>query len=253
MAKEKKIGIKYYLNDNLKPTIKGDTVLFPLYIRITYNGEVTRIKAIDFFKRPILLDEGNEVDNEVSNLLKDDRNLYLKTYLERNLLEKVIRLEIKLNQSNFTLNGLGDRLKYYSNSLFTRTEFDASSSLESFLGDHLTYNEFISTVLNYDDPIDLFLYSNDRIENFNEIIPNDTKQALITMILTREFDENLTIYDWIMKNKRINFITFLDGFGKRKIDKKSKDVLSKLDFKLSDKHYYLSTIDKKVSSLFMIE
>lgn len=256
MAKEKKIGIKYYLNDKLKPTIKKDSILFPLYIRITYNGEVTRIKVNDSLGDPILLEYGasdETIDKYIE--LSNKNQGYSQIYLNRDLIKEIIRLEIKANGENFYLSGLTDRLSFYDDVLFQRI-IDKYNELEIFLRDYLTYNQYelIGTI--YTSPTSLYYYAKSKINNIEDILPKKIKQTLIALTLLHFFDNEFTLYDWVGTSKKNKFISFLDALSIEKLgaekleDKSLKETLNNLSFLSSQKDMYIIAIEDVVKEDF---
>jgi hypothetical protein len=126
MAKQKKIGIKYFLNKKLKSICKGETIFHPLYVRVHFNGENTNFpiwfpaiqeyfeankiaEKIHFdtigyldecdFERFLVRSESKEVNKEVSQL--------------ESQIEEAIRFEYSMLGDKSSLKGFKERFNQY--------------------------------------------------------------------------------------------------------------------------------------------
>jgi len=111
MAKEKKISLKYYINNRVKPMVINGEDCFPLYVQISYNRKTTQVKVTKPYRledaiylNPAKFDSDEKIENALAILNEDNPYYNLK------IIEKLIRHEIRLAGEDYTLKGFGNRV-----------------------------------------------------------------------------------------------------------------------------------------------
>jgi hypothetical protein len=126
MAKEKKIGIKYFLNKKLKPIQGSAFLMYPLYVRIHFNGENTTfpiwfpsiedyMMKSDYFGE-IFFEQIGYLDEEAFGLIievHDVEEVRKEIKSIEKKLEKAIRFEYSILGDKFTLKGFKNRFDVY--------------------------------------------------------------------------------------------------------------------------------------------
>lgn len=111
--KQKKVTFKLFLNKSLTPQ---NEVYYPVYFRITYNRQNTKIpdvlindhtlywsdEDLDAFERGFYSDK----TREVVDLVKESMHFY----------EDIIRYEAKKNSEDYSVIGLAERARFYRQS-----------------------------------------------------------------------------------------------------------------------------------------
>ncbi len=104
--KEKKITVKFFLNQTLEPaTGERGKKLYPLYIQVTYNRKNTQFKS----RYSLFYKNLKEVPTEL-------------TAFEEKLLTNIIRYEAKGNEEGYELKGLKRKYDVYSLSVYQALE-----------------------------------------------------------------------------------------------------------------------------------
>ncbi|MEQ8706819.1 MAG: hypothetical protein RIC19_23000 [Phaeodactylibacter sp.] len=118
MAKEKKIGIRFYLNDRLKPKMIAGKETFPVYCQITFNRKNIQCNVPLIYKGGTLTKQEFLQATELATLPEVANQLQLFEDKAR----KVIRIEYKHYKDRFTLKGFADDLYHYDSPLFVLLE-----------------------------------------------------------------------------------------------------------------------------------
>lgn len=125
--KEKKITIKHFLNEDLKPKSDGK---YPLYVKVVYDNNNLKIRS----ETNLFLSK-----DEFENIEKDDL-LMQKIFEERSRIEEFLRFELKI-YSKFDIAGFSDRYKsqgiliwiicvFYVKHVVLKDVFENSNSIE---------------------------------------------------------------------------------------------------------------------------
>jgi len=176
MGKEKKIGIKHYLNKNLKPVSSNGSERYPVYIQITFDRNNTK------FAHPLsdLFDDGYLTESEFENLFESKHDARIRASVEN--LEKgirnVIRFEEQKLKNRFMLKGFADRFNGYFLSLTWIIEKSLQQLMDDFLKDELSEEEFESVshkLFSFEERY--FMVKRNFIEDLPEVMPDFMRLA----------------------------------------------------------------------------
>lgn len=128
LSKEKKISFKYYL-DTRRPSDVTEG-FYPLYVQVIFNQKNTRLKAvIDHEEEHYWREEDLEkfLENDFTGKYRGEAYEVLNS---QKLIEEIIRYEYSLKGEEYSLRGLGDRLKIYRSNITVNIQRDL---FEAFL------------------------------------------------------------------------------------------------------------------------
>lgn len=136
MAKQKKIGIKYYLNKRLNPSKLGDGDHFPVYVRVIYNRESSQ------FYFPLLYGDGTLNEEKFESFFTNRSNQKINKQIDRfdSLIIDIIRFESSKIGDKYKIKGLSKKISNYYGSIIPEFENHLKKCLES----ELSGNEKIS-------------------------------------------------------------------------------------------------------------
>lgn len=179
----KKVTVKFYLNQDVKGRrLKiGEGVMFPLYVRVTYNRKTTRFPlANNWFPKK----------NEEN--LEDIKEL--KTF--KTIIEKVIAFEVNRVGESYQISGLGDRMKTFSSTLRTGIEGLLNEALSKVMEDKLTFAEY-----NRWQEKTLFNRVVETIKTFELEIPKNLRLLLLSFAALSNAP-GILIYSWLIGEER---------------------------------------------------
>ncbi|NRB50581.1 MAG: hypothetical protein HRU41_23130 [Saprospiraceae bacterium] len=238
-GKEKKISVKFVPNKVSKPLEPKDSKekLFPLYIRVTFDGTSTRFPY--FISLPLaqtlyISDEGNfymvssDEDSTTRRLPKEQIEAETKEYTNR--LKEVIRYEYGVAPlGKYHVKGIFKRFIRYNKKLKDILCEEASEALRAYLEDHLTYRRF-NEMLDYSTknswlyPAPLFsdyyfIHSNPetQLQLTGEITEKIKATAYFYLYEETQLGKNKTfvpsvLFDWIIgKSTNLAFRNFLSN------------------------------------------
>lgn len=140
MVKEKKITIKHFLNEQVRPSGLWipSTEHFPVYTRITYNRKTTNLNLFPEVNQKGL------TNDEFFHFFVERNEPLLKTEIERmeRGIRSVIAYEEKTFGKEFTLKGLSKRLVYYFETIHNLYNRTANKYFAIDLEDHITVTEY---------------------------------------------------------------------------------------------------------------
>lgn len=233
IRKEKKISIKYYLNTKAKPVIDGKTKMYPLYLRITYDRQTTKIKVIPGGgELAVLIDE--KKFNDENPLSSISKNLVYPLYCEPDKIKSLIR-KLNSNSSNdFSLKGFSDVLFHTRFAvLIDATDDDSGIHFKNLIESQLqrklsipdkSIDTIVAKVLDLEDGILFFI---ELFPNIVEQAPSKVRINLLVGILLQLFeshmkgsgvngntiepiDSRLTPYDWFFSGIDSEFKKFVE-------------------------------------------
>ncbi len=216
MVREKKVGIKYYLNKRLKSTLIEDVDLFPVYVSVTYNRSNTQFP---FF----LLNASGGItektfEESIVNRKNKELDLLLKSY--ENNIKNAVRYESKILGEEFTLKGLSKRVYLYENNLLSTIEKYILNQFRIFVSQYLDrksmkkiFNDFHFFVDSY------YMVKNDYIEDLKNVLPY-ALQINITAYIQyiafgsskegkEDIENPIKIKDWLSEQIKDSFRTYL--------------------------------------------
>ncbi len=234
MAKEKKITVKFY------PVLrKGNLGNYIIYCRITYDRKTAKFPIGAYFD---LSENFEEAKIEFNSLIED------KNYTDFNnlklYLESVVRYEIHKYKNNFSIIGIGGRIKKYNIPLSDYLVQEQYKIVSEILKDTLTYNQYMQYYLDTskidkvrDNYTYLLFYFEELKQEYNikliEQIPNNSVFIDLLMVLffvifdthisnqkrIKNFSGLIKIGEWLsnqndVKNK---FNTFLNQYNCNKL------------------------------------
>lgn len=209
MVKKKKVGIKHFLNKQLKPTLDEGKYRFSLYTRITFNRKNTQ------FPSYLPLSIFGLTEEEYTSYFENRKNEgQLKEVEEFNKeVEKIIQFEFEILGDGFSLRNFNDRYSSYHDNLILLANDMVSRKLSDFV------KGLSSDILNEDKKTSIntlltdapFFASNykllsDFIPNLRAMIPNDLALELTALIhlsyarlqMTKEYEPfDVNRIDWL--------------------------------------------------------
>jgi hypothetical protein len=264
MAKEKKIGIKFFLNKKLK-SVKNDGIVFhPLYVRIHFNGQNTNFpvwlpsifayyhKTNDQTRLQVVAD-GDYLDEKgFQELIEDRKDKYVREALEKyeDEFRKIIRFEYKMKGEKFTLKGFHDRyIKYIQlfnpfgeKNLIQRFTIEIKDNnlpvpneVLIFFSDHFV-EKFYQSIGQYTDGEPSHFFSKDLLNK------------MVCYISMKSFSyysgDQYSLFDWITDTKlQEDFLNFLFEV-KNDEHEDSTDIKERFPIKLEDPFVIMGTMKK---------
>lgn len=238
-GKEKKVSVKFVPNKVSKPLeIKeGKEKLFPLYIRVTFDGTSTRFPYFHSLPlaQTIYISDNDEFyvvssneESTIKHLSKEQLEVETQEYMTR--LEEVIRYEYGVVPiGKYHVKGIFKRFIRYNKELKDILSEEASKALRSHLEDHLTYRSFnemvdYSTKSSYLFSSPLFsdyYYIHSNLDNgipiTDEIIKMIKATVYFHLYEAGQSSKSLTsnppvLFDWIIRKSAITgFRKFLSN------------------------------------------
>ena len=212
MAKEKKIGIRYYLNTQLNPQVLKGEDHFPVYVRVVYN----RLNTQFFF--PLLYKASYITAKEFQDFFVDRSNPEINKQIEtfEDELKKIVRFEFKIKGDSFHIRGIADKLFVYHRSLVELIEKLLIVELRGFATKAAGNNKVQDLIHDaWHFPEMYYLIQNNLIPNLKENLPDKMKiriAAFINYIAFRSQSntENFVkAIHWIDRSHQIEFKDFL--------------------------------------------
>ena len=275
MGKEKKITIKYFVNTGAKPIFHNGVTTYPLYLSITYNRVTTKIK-IEQINEPLrsvyLEGEDYRVIDNPQDFLKGFNSLYY----DKNIIEKIIRNEIRINGDDFSILGIGQRLKYFYDLRWNSWFFpDFHKILDRYFPNEEVYlDSFFEEKRGMGYSSIFFYYYVAKYfseENLFKTLPTHIQDhVIVTIFLSFYFDRfdansivkdnihtyfvksKFLIYEWIATDFKTKFITFLysiEDFKKEFshfMNVQTKHLLNDITFDKNNISRYISSVDSAV-------
>ncbi len=118
MAKEKKIGVRFYLNDRLKPRVIAGKETFPVYCQITFDRKTLQCHV------PLIYKGGTITKQEFLQATESGTLPEVATQLQQfeDKARQIIRIEYKHYKDRFSLKGFANDLYHYDTPLFVLLE-----------------------------------------------------------------------------------------------------------------------------------
>lgn len=230
MAKGKKIGIKYFLNKKLKPVKTGAFLMYPLYVRIHFNGENTTfpiwfpsieeyMNNSDYYN-DVFFEQIGYLDEEAFNLIidiHDVKEVRKEIKSMENKLENAIRFEYSILGDKFTLKGFKDRYDIYLQLFRPFAEKDLIKRLQQEIKEKEIEVPEEVLVYFHESFIEQFYlsvekYSKGKLENQ---LSKDFMNKYLCFLSMARFEElvakkEFTIIDWVSDLKlQKDFMDFL--------------------------------------------
>lgn len=257
--KEKKISIKYILNDRAKPKDKEGVESFPIYIQIVFNRQVSR------FPYSVVGKQDNYVTKKEFEEKYREREV-----IESDLLEAVIRREVKLiGISAFSLKGLPDRIPTYNLYVMMDVIYGyITIRFNDLLSDILSHRQYLLMEANC--PLQESAFDNLEFDVFEErahyvqnlgidlksLLPDSFKiEAIAVLIFTYfqfEVKPDLMIPAWLKGDSRSEFSKFIKETYDGRIEK-SNPFLIPQGFKVDNVDRLIDTVDKVIFSAIKLK
>lgn len=201
--KQKKVTFKLFLNKSLTPQ---NEKYYPVYFRITYNRQNTKISDVLFNDHTLFWSE-EELDafergfysgktRQVAEMVKESMTFY----------EDVIRYEAEKAGEDYSVIGLAERAKFYRNSFLDSFNDQVSyfAKMEACVNDGASISALITTVRGHNSVLS------------TSFIRMQELSILLQLYLMPYYNLNLSdsfftssIYYWEMKAGMAEFKDFL--------------------------------------------
>jgi len=260
---KKKVSIKLYLNDKVKPHKVAGIEHYPVYVRVTYDRKNTMFKLAD-------KDGGGVTISK--NLQNIDEYLTLENFFEKHSyfpdFQSLLAYELELvGEDNFQVKGFGDRVQniylqpVYSVLKLNDIFFDL---LNGYLNEEKEIRKIWNATANVYNPFRLYHMAKfDRPELYSTI-PDVHKQVVSTAVLFWLFcEENplkiegLTAEKWITGDYQARFLTFANSQIKDKpeaiTDYKQQDFFDDFTPPFSNSDNHLNVINLRLKQAVMAD
>jgi hypothetical protein len=252
MTKQRKVNIKFYANNELKPSVRDETKFFPLYVRVGYRRKNTKFKFTPQFFIP---EEDTDNLEDWINLISNTKfNLKKAIQLTQNMVEGLIRYEEEKLGDKFELKGLGDRLRVYKISLVGKLSEILVNNFRYFAKNVLTVNQYESIEnLQFTGAVTK-LTENYGAETVNKILFYKTESGIsseilfpqmLNLTLVSKFAHSkqinsLSVYDWLVNGYKQEYLTFITDFANQIKDDDDFKVIELVGNFLIHKEQFLS-------------
>lgn len=198
MKREKRISVKFYVNEKLKPKEINDKTCYPVYAQIVYNTKSSKFK--------LSIGQLETIYVEKKKGLKDNRFIQLSkdlAYYEEKV-KKIISYEVA-NKPKFSLKGISKKIERYEKPIKSDLYIQLENMMADFFKEVLTYREYIEYEKLTGTTAKIALFkSKVTAEKFSTYSTGKLYLALL------EFDridkliglKERTVYDWVIANKR---------------------------------------------------
>lgn len=264
MAKEKKIGVNFFLNERLKPSVIDGQERYPVYVRITFD----RKNHQTYF--PLRYFDGNLSKDEYKRFVILRQNPEINSQLENYeaKVSKIIRAEYIRFNGYVSLRKFSERMLYYETPLLDVLEKNVKNDLVSKLNEQLNQEEMQQINNEYFSLWDVYSVVNDSFQDaFKKVISqHDLQISLKSYVylsgylgkLDSKPDEFVKVLEWL-EDLPIKFKNFLlkhspiDSEDKKQqlgfFRNESKDspvrkLLSYLDIQKTDISLIIKSIDE---------
>lgn len=250
MAKEKKISIKYLLNDRVKPEIGNDGIeRYPLYMQIVYNGINTRIKVASGTYNPpsisgpprwnmksykknytYLLPNNEEPDiKKLKKYYEDESTIHF----EQSVIEDIVRHESRKDGKNFSFKAFGDKILAYNKIVIQDLNNNFITQLQhKYLEDNLTYRQYIN-LQNYTDNADEYIVEILKLlPNFIHDISPYLKNLLtaywLFSLYSYKCGYNIRLYHWYIYSHNQKYLDFLTNLDTSTLETMDSEFINKV-------------------------
>jgi len=211
---DKKVTIKYFLNEDISPAVYYIDVnkrlsLYPVYVRVTYNRKSTRFK----FLPSVHVELGSDVEEYFSK-----KGIYYLIERNNNLINRVIDFEVGMYSENFSLNGFGSRYYFYSEQLLKYVIQNDRGFIEL---SELVKKRKLHTLFgrNADNPLIQLslalgiLGREELIKRFSGLLK---KWIFLSLTLYLEPNRHLNLHDWLLTNIKDKLKSYIHSFDEKK-------------------------------------
>jgi hypothetical protein len=211
MAKEKKIGVRFYLNDRLKPKVIAGTETFPVYCQITFNRKNIQCHV------PLIYKGGTITKQEFIQATELGTLPEIATQLQQfeDKARQIIRIEYKHYNDRFSLKGFANDLHHYDMPLFVLLENQLKRAV-------IEFGKATETI----DPdwyslwAILEILGKEDVLHFLSSLPGDLQTGLKAFVYLSGYigqrsekdNSTLTVLDWFTTSIPKDFSAFLLGY-----------------------------------------
>lgn len=274
MAKEKKIGVKFFLNTRLKPKVLAGVNRYPVYSRVTFNRK--NHQSPFEFENTI---DGLMSEGEFEKYIVQGSNPLITAEIKqfKNEINGIIKTWYKRFGDDFSLKGLSEIHKFCKTTpLLFNVEFKAKEAIREYTLSH--YPEKYQVVFGTDDVFPATLYFvissffKDDNEHHIKDWPSTLQYYVFSFVLLSSFlkmgfwcEDQLKMFNsdpkmihWINNDIKSDFIDYLTQkkYQKEEVKLSEKDPFAKGPIDLANQ-LKSTTIDTSViinvidSSLFL--
>ncbi|MCI4650331.1 hypothetical protein [Phaeodactylibacter sp.] len=225
MAKEKKIGVKFFLNTRLKPKVFAGVKRYPVYSRVTFNrkNHQSPFEFENTFDGLM-----SEVEFEKYIVEKSNPKIISEIEQYEKEVKGIVRIWHKKFGDDFSLLGLSETHKEYKvTPLLFRVSFQVREGIRDYVIDHrpdkfrdVFYAEDVFPTTPYFALSSFFKY--DEKTSFSDW-PLILQYSVFSFVLLSSylkmgfwfkdeheaFDSKVKIIDWVCGETKIDFINYL--------------------------------------------
>lgn len=225
MAKEKKIGVKFFLNTRLKPKVFAGVNRYPVYSRVTFNRK--NHQSPFEFENTF---DGLMSEVEFEKYVIEKSNPKITTEIEQyeKEIKGIVRTWYNKFGDNFSLLGLSETHKEYKvTPLLFRVSFQAIEGIRNYVLDHRP--DKYKDVFYADDvfPTTLYFALSDFFKRDEETSFSDwpliLQYSVFSFVLLssylkmgfwfgdsdKVFESKVKMIDWVCGETKINFTNYL--------------------------------------------
>lgn len=214
MGKQKKIGIKFFLNKRLKPEVIDDKEYYRVYVRVAYNRLSTQ------FYFPLLYGFGYLTEEQFERFFvqRQEHRINEQVQYFEKLIETVIRFESRVTGDDYQITGLPSRLEYYQQPMLPEMERHLKQCLRDHLQEALPAGQLDAAFHKAMFLEDSFYLVADNIKpGLKESLPLKLSNEIAAFVQFRAFAgqynglerEYFIFLDWLEGRHQIAFKEFL--------------------------------------------
>ncbi|WP_367392768.1 hypothetical protein [Lewinella sp. LCG006] len=151
MVNEKKVSIKYFLNNRIKGEEYNGEIYHPLYARINFLGNNTKIRVSDRYDKLLFITEKDfgkiepylDSDPIEKGFLKHGKG-GLDILNHELIIKKAIKRQYKIDGENFSFPVFTENLKFWQKDIYSYLKKELLEYLKEFSSSNLELNKYNS-------------------------------------------------------------------------------------------------------------
>ncbi len=217
---ERKIGVKHYLNKKLKPKIVDGVETFPIYIRISFDGQNTEIKSN--WDRFVFDATNEDHENLYQNIL--DTGEFLRNtgvsedkFFSNESIKKILNEEAQQIESFISsfskVKGI-NALRLFNPGVYETTDYSIFRIVDTYGYN----NHLIRSIIDTDDDLIMFFNDNALTHSFSNAyrgLKKYFKIEVLNNLLERDnkLKEFIDLRNELMRNQSIYEMKFMQYMG----------------------------------------
>lgn len=208
--KEKRINIRYHLDDRSEPLVMNGEEYFPLHAQVTFNRQNTK------FAVPTLIADGSKISKtQFREVFESNKPSVLRDNIDQlsDLVKAIIRFEYENRGERFRIKGIIKKVEHYERSMIEVIEKYISTKVWSDLSTYLTTEQLDAAANEFFDPVNTIKLAQIYVEDIPGKMSLATVRMIKSYLLISAFplnaDQVLYVKDWLQADVRNAFKKFL--------------------------------------------